>query len=115
MALPGDSSTSCALAWDPTADGSSPTEAKVLRQLLTVNGRPPRPRDEPQCTDPESVSTDALSMLLPQKRGDYEFSPGGPARLDNRAALTIDFRYVSKETPEVVLDRRLRARHRSGR
>ncbi len=88
------------LAWEPEADGSSPTEAKVLRQLLTVNGRPPRPRDEPQCTDPQSESTDALSMLLPQKRGEYEFTSGGPARLENRAALTIDFRNVSKEKPE---------------
>ena len=90
------------LAWEPEADGSSPTEAKVLRQLMTVNGRPPRPRDEPQCTDPDSVSTDALSMLLPQKRGEYEFKSGGPARLENRPAMTIDFRNVSKEKPEVI-------------
>jgi hypothetical protein len=88
------------LAWEPEADGSSPTEAKVLRQLLTVNGRPPRPRDEPECTDPQSDSTDALSILLPQKRGEYEFTSGGPARIENRAALTIDFRNVSKEKPE---------------
>jgi hypothetical protein len=90
------------LDWEPQADGSSPTEARVLRQLVTVNGRPPRPRDEPQCTDPESVSTDALSMLLPQKRGEYVFTSGGPARLENRAALTIDFRNVSTEPAEVV-------------
>jgi hypothetical protein len=90
------------LAWDPEADGSSPIEAKVLRQLMTVNGRPPRPKDEPECTDPESVSTDALSMLLSQKRDDYQFTAGGPVRLDNRAALTIDFRNVSKQPPEVV-------------
>jgi hypothetical protein len=89
------------LAWEPEADGSSPTEAKVLRQLLTVNGRPPGPRDDQQCTDPEGVSTDALSMLLPQKRSEYEFAPGGPARLESRTALTIDFRNVSKEKPEV--------------
>jgi hypothetical protein len=88
------------LAWEPEVDGSSPTEAKVLRQLLTVNGRPPRPRDEPQCTDPQSESTDALSILLPQKRSEYEFTSGGHARLENRAALTIDFRNVSKEKPE---------------
>jgi hypothetical protein len=88
------------LDWEPEADGSSPTEAKVLRQLLTVNGRPPRPRDEPECTDPKSVSTDALSMLLPQKRDEYEFTSGGPARFENRAAVTIDFRNVSKEKPE---------------
>ena len=90
------------LAWDPDADGSSPIEAKVLRQLVTVNGRPPRPKDEPECTDPEGVSSDALSMLLAQKRDVYEFTAAGPVRLDNRAALAIDFRNVSKELPEVI-------------
>ena len=90
------------LAWDPQTDGSSPIEAKVIRNLMRVNGRPPRPRDEPECTDPESISSDHLSMLLPQKRSEYEFTPGEPARLDNRAATTINFRNVSKDTPEVV-------------
>jgi hypothetical protein len=90
------------LAWDPQADGSSPLEAKVLRNLMTVNGRPPRPKDEPECTDPESISSDHLTMLLPQKRGEYVFTPGAPARLDNRPATTINFRNVSKDTPEVV-------------
>jgi hypothetical protein len=90
------------LAWDPDADGSSPIEAKVLRQLMTVNGRPPRPKDEPECTDPESVSSDALSMLLAQKRDVYEFTAAGPVRFENRAALAIDFRNVSKEPPEVT-------------
>jgi hypothetical protein len=90
------------LAWDPPADRSSAIEAKVIRNLMRVNGRPPRPRDEPECTDPESISSDHLTMLLPQKRGEYEFTSGGPARLDNRPATTINFRNVSKDTPEVV-------------
>jgi hypothetical protein len=89
------------VAWDPPPDGGPPPEASVLRQLLTVNGRPPRPRDEPQCTDPKDVAPDTLSMLLPRNRDDYEFSLGGEARVDNRASVTIDFRSVSKETPEV--------------
>jgi hypothetical protein len=90
------------VAWDPEGDGFSPIEAKVLRQLISVNGRPPRPKDEPECTDPEEVSSDALSMLLAQKRDLYEFTAAGPVRLDNRAALAIDFRNVSKEPPEVT-------------
>jgi hypothetical protein len=90
------------LAWDPEGDGASPIEAKVLRQLMTVNGRPPRPKDEPECTDPEGVSSDALSMLLSQKRDVYEFTAAGPVRFENRAALAIDFRNVSKEPPEIT-------------
>ena len=79
------------LAWDPDGDGFSPIEAKALRQLVSVNGRPPRPKDEPECTDPDDVSTDALSMLLAQKRDLYEFTAVGPVRLENRAALAIEF------------------------
>jgi hypothetical protein len=90
------------VGWDPPPDGGPPPEASVLRQLLTVNGRPPRPRDEPECMDPKAVAPDALSMLLPQNRGDYEFSLAGETRLDNRASVTIDFRSVSKEPSEVV-------------
>jgi len=90
------------LAWDPDGDGFSPIEGKALRQLMSVNGRPPRPKDEPECTDPEDVSTDALSMLLAQKRDLYEFAAAVSVRLDNRAALAIDFRNVSKEPPEIT-------------
>jgi hypothetical protein len=92
------------LAWEPSPDGGPPPEASVLRQLLTVNGRPPRPRDEPHCTDPKDVAPDTLSMFLPPNRDDYEFAAGGEARVDNRASVIIEFRSVSKEPPEVEWD-----------
>jgi hypothetical protein len=90
------------VAWEPAADGGLPPEASVLRQLRTVNGRAPRPKDEPGCTDPRDVSPDALSMLLPKNRTDYEFKLAGRARIDNRASVMIDFRSISKKTPDVV-------------
>jgi hypothetical protein len=90
------------VAWEPAADGGLPPEASVLRQLRTVNGRAPRPKDEPGCTDPRDVSPDALSMLLPQNRTDYDFKLAGRTRVDNRPSLMIDFRSVSKKTPDVV-------------
>ena len=90
------------VAWEPSSDGGPPPEASVLRQLVTVNGRPPRPRDEPQCMDPKDVAPDTLSMLLPHNRDDYEFSLAGQGRIDDRPSITIDFRSVSKEPPEVV-------------
>src|SRR5262245_51535076 len=34
------------IAWEPSVDGIPP-EPTVLRQLIRVNGRPPRPKDEP--------------------------------------------------------------------
>jgi hypothetical protein len=90
------------VAWDPPANGEPPREPSVLRQLLTVNGRPPRPKDEPQCMDPKAVSPEALSMLLPHNRRDYEFKPAGSTRLDGRMAAMIDFRSLSREPPEIV-------------
>jgi hypothetical protein len=90
------------VAWDPPADGAAPTEASVLRQLLTINGRPPRPKDEPQCMDPKTVSPDALALLLPHNRDEYQFKPAGQARVDGRAALTIDFKSISSDRPEIV-------------
>jgi hypothetical protein len=92
------------VAWEPPADGAPASEASVLRQLLTINGRPPRPKDEPQCLDPKDVSEDALAMLLPQNRADYEFKFAGDGRVDDRAALTIDFKNVSTEKPEITWD-----------
>src|SRR5262245_27431983 len=39
------------LAWEPAAAGDAP-EASIVRKLLSVNGRTPRPNDEPGCMDP---------------------------------------------------------------
>ena len=33
------------LSWDPTADTRTPLEARTLRQVLKVNGHPPRKND----------------------------------------------------------------------
>jgi hypothetical protein len=90
------------VAWEPSADGGQPPEASVLRQLRTVNGRAPKPKDEPGCTDPRDVSPDSLSMLLPQNRGEYDFKLAGRGRIDNRASVMIDFRASTKRDPEVV-------------
>lgn len=90
------------IAWEPPVDGGPPPEASVLRHLVRVNGRAPRPKDEPQCMDPKEVAPDALVMLLPQNRVDYEFKLAGTARTDNRASVMIDYRSVSTKRPEII-------------
>jgi hypothetical protein len=90
------------VAWEPPPAGGPPQDASVLRHLLTVNGRPPRPRDEPECMDPQAVSSDALAMLLPQHRADYTFASGGSGRTDGRPTVIIDYKSVSSDPPEVV-------------
>ncbi|PYR38613.1 MAG: hypothetical protein DMF89_19915 [Acidobacteria bacterium] len=78
------------VAWEPLS-GDRP-EATVVRQLLKVNGRAPRAKDEPGCMDPRSVSPEPLSMFLPAQQPDYVFTLAGRARVRGRAAVMIDYR-----------------------
>jgi hypothetical protein len=90
------------VAWDPTtAEPGGLPEANVLRQLLSVNGRPPRERDEPECMDPKAVSPEPLAMLLPEQRRQFAFKPAGTTRVDGRAALMLDYKGVSPGPPEI--------------
>lgn len=93
------------LSWDPTAETKTPLEAKTMRQVLKVNGHPPRKNDYDNCTAPEQQDTETqpLSMLLPQQRDEYRFSVAGTGRQDGRAALMVDYRMKAKPTVEVEL------------
>lgn len=93
------------LAWDAPADGGELPEANVVRQLLTINGRPPKATDEPGCLDPKPVSPEPLSMLLPARRDDYTFSVAGTARVDGRTAMMLDYRSVAAGEPEITYTR----------
>ena len=53
--------------WNPDATGDD-SPAKVTRQLIAVNGRPPKPDQEPECLDPRSTSPEPLAFLLPERR-----------------------------------------------
>jgi hypothetical protein len=86
--------------WDPSVSGDE-SPAKVTRQLLTVNGKPPRDGDEPECTDPRSVSPEPLAFLLPDRRHKYEFTSAGIGRVDRRDVLMVDFRSLERGEPKV--------------
>ena len=83
--------------WDPAAGD----EATVVRQLLRVNGRAPRERDEPRCTDPRSISPEPLAALLPRNQGDYTFTLAGAADLGNRRAALLDYVRTIRQPPQV--------------
>jgi hypothetical protein len=86
--------------WNPEAsDEESP--AKVTRQLLAINGRPPRAGQEPECLDPRSTSPEPLAFLLPDRREKFTFKTAGLGRVGDRAAMMIDFRSVRPEEPKV--------------
>jgi hypothetical protein len=85
--------------WNPDSDDDVP--AKVTRQLLTINGRPPKPDQEPECLDPRSTSPEPLAFLLADRREKFIFKAAGLGRVDGRAAMMIDYRSVKPETPKV--------------
>jgi hypothetical protein len=77
--------------WQP-ADGDSPAQATVVRNLKKVNGRAARPGDQPKCMDPRAISPEPLAFLLPIHRDDYLFSLRGSGRDGKRPALLLDYR-----------------------
>ncbi len=94
------------LSWEPTDENPTPIEARTLRQVLKVNGHAPRKNDQDNCTAPEQNTSEVqpLSLLLPQQRHEYSFKLAGAARIDNRAAILLDYRMVDKPsvTSELV-------------
>ena len=75
------------------ADGDT-TDAKVVRQLLKVNGKAPREKDKNDragCTDANPLSTEPLAFLLPAHRSEYTFVSAGFGKGKDRTSLIIDF------------------------
>jgi hypothetical protein len=89
------------VGWEPPAGGGVP-EASVMRELVSVNNRPPRPRDKPGCMDPKSVSPEPLAMLLPTEQDEYRFTWAGRRRVDGRQAVLLDFRPIAQGAPQIV-------------
>jgi hypothetical protein len=79
------------IEWDETAPGANP-EPKALRRLLLVEGRAPKAKDEPKCMDPNAVSDDPLTMLLPANREKFSFALGNDGRVEKRPVKTVEFR-----------------------
>lgn len=86
--------------WTPDATGDD-SPAKVTRQLIAINGRPPKPDQEPECLDPRSTSPEPLAFLLPDRREKFIFKAAGLGRVDGRTAMMIDYRSVKPEEPKV--------------
>ena len=78
------------VSWEP-AVGDSVPEANVLRQLMSIDGRRPKPNEEPGCLDPKPVSLDPLSFLLPHHQPEYKFTYKGSGRTNGRTAVMIDY------------------------
>lgn len=88
--------------WEPPPAGERAREAKVVRQLVSIGGRPPRPKDEPGCTDPKTVSPEPLALLLPSRRDEYRFTWAGTSRRDGRPSLVLDYKSAGSKPADIV-------------
>jgi hypothetical protein len=82
------------------AESDSPSDAKVVRELIRVNGKAPREKDKKDragCTDANPLSTEPLAFLLPAHRSEYTFVAGGFGKGRDRNALIIDFTSTKPE------------------
>ena len=93
------------LSWDPLIETAASLEAKLLRQVLRINGRKPQKRDPNNCTSPEQNSTETqpLSMLLAQQRPEYRFKLSGTDRVERRPAVVVDYVMVKRPNVSVWL------------
>ena len=89
------------VAWDAPTDGRSP-DATVLRQIVSVDGRPPRQGDEPGCMDPKPVSTEPLAMLLGGRQHEYAFAWAGTGRTSGRDSVRLDYKSVSARPADIT-------------
>ena len=93
------------VAWTGAGDASGdagPPAATVLRDLVSVDGRPPRPGDEPGCMDPKPVSPEPLGLLLPHRQGEYVFSWRGQGRERGRTSVTLDYK-PARDLPAAIV------------
>jgi hypothetical protein len=75
-------------------------DAKVVRELLRVNGRPPRDKDKKDragCTDSNPLSNEPLAFLLPSHRSEYTFVSGGFGKGKDRNTVIIEFTSTKPE------------------
>jgi len=78
---------------EPDDTGES-ADAKVVRELLRVNGKPPREKDKKDragCTDANPLSSEPLAFLLPSHRSEYTFVSGGFGKGKDRNTVIIEF------------------------
>jgi hypothetical protein len=76
------------------SEADDPADVKVVRELLRINGRAPRPRDATDragCTDANPLSSEPLDFLLPAHRDEYRFVFAGAGKGKDAHTFMLDF------------------------
>jgi len=89
------------VAWDPAPSADVPPEPTITRLIRSVDGRPPRPGDEPGCMDPQAVASEPLAMLLAGRRQQYAFSWKGIGRTNRRATVMLDYKTLASAETDI--------------
>lgn len=89
------------VSWEPGGADGEPPDVNLVRELVKVDGRAPRPGDEPECLDPQPVTAEPLAMLLPGHRREYAFTWRGTARHARRDSVMLDYKATTGGPAEV--------------
>ena len=84
-----------------SAEGGEP-HASIVRELVKIGPRPPKPGTEPKCLDPRGVTPEPLEFLLRGRRDRFTFSETGVARVGGRPATMIDYRPLHREPSSIT-------------
>jgi hypothetical protein len=89
------------------SDGSGPPGPTFFRQLLKINGREPRDKDKKArsaCLDPNPLTPEPVSFLLPSKREGYTFTAKGSGKGKDARTLLIEYVRRASKQPELIDD-----------
>jgi len=87
-------------------DGAA-TGATFVRQIMRINGRPPREKDNKDragCTDPNPLSAEPLAFLLPDHHDGYTFTSSGLGKGKDAGAFIIDFKAPGEDKEGKVVE-----------
>lgn len=76
-------------------------EPRMVRSIVKVNGRVPRPKDKEACYDPNPLSEEPLAFLLPRNREEYAFTWGGFGKGKEQNLIILEYRAVKTGKPEM--------------
>lgn len=88
------------IEWDPAA-ARPEDRARVVRTLVKATGPRLFSPGEEDCGDPQSLTPEPLSFLLPSNQPEWVFTPRGDSHVDGRP--TVTFEYVQREPHKVVV------------
>jgi hypothetical protein len=79
---------------DLAENDDTASAATFVREILKINGKAPREKDKndrSRCTDPNPLTAEPLSFLLPANRKGYTFTSAGYGKGKDRDSLILEF------------------------